>query len=317
MATVTSSPRVAQKGVRQSRPGEEMHKLLLATAIVAAAALLLYLANFGYSYYRLGIEARPLSPLHSQLRSSGAIGIRLGVLGVGLFFILFLYPIRKHWKWLAGIGNTRHWFDFHSLVGIVAPLVITFHTAFKWQGLAGLAYWIMVAVALSGFVGRYVYSRIPRGMNSVQLTMGDLEAETEELADQLHEQGVFSAEDLAPLLDVPPAGQIRRLGLAGILPIMISKDLARPFLVSRLRRRVVSGAGTIFTLGGLLPCQDKHMEAIIANVRRQSRLRNSMAFLDSTERVLHLWHVIHRPFSFSFILLAVVHIGVVLSVGLH
>jgi hypothetical protein len=50
-------------------------------------------------------------------------------------------------------------------------------------------------------------------------------------------------------------------------------------------------------------------------VRRQSRLCAAVAFLDRTERVFHLWHVIHRPFSISFLALILVHIGVALSVG--
>jgi hypothetical protein len=31
--------------------------------------------------------------------------------------------------------------------------------------------------------------------------------------------------------------------------------------------------------------------------------------------VFHLWHVIHRPFSYSFALLAVIHIAVVTMMG--
>ena len=85
---------------------------------------------------------------------------------------LLLHPLRKRWQWLASKGNTRHWLDFHAVVGISAPIIITFHAAFKFQGLAGLAYWIMVAVALSGFIGRYVYAQIPRTINSVQLKIG-------------------------------------------------------------------------------------------------------------------------------------------------
>jgi hypothetical protein len=30
-----------------------------------------------------------------------------------------------------------------------------------------------------------------------------------------------------------------------------------------------------------------------------------------------LWHIVHRPFSISFVILIAVHIGVALSVGLR
>ncbi len=78
------------------------------------------------------------------------------------FCVLFLYPIRKHWPWLGRMGKTKNWLDFHVLWGITAPIVITLHSSFKLSGLAGLAYWIMMAVALSGFAGRYLYAQIPR-----------------------------------------------------------------------------------------------------------------------------------------------------------
>ena len=315
MATLTASPQISSAAAVPER--DVMHNVLLALAITGAAALVVLLAVNGFPYYRLNLEDRPFSPLHPLLRSSGVIGFRLGILGVCLFAVLFLYPLRKRWRWLSTIGRTRHWLNFHSLVGITAPLVITFHSAFKLHGLAGLAYWIMVAVALSGFVGRYVYAKLPRGLNSVQLSMGELEAQTETLASRLHEQGVFRAADLAPLLDVPPGDQVRRLSLLHILGIMLSRDLARPFLVARLRRRVLSRRQLATTLGGLLPSHDVQIESIVANIRRQSRLRSGMAFLDRMERVFHLWHVIHRPFSLSFVILVFIHIGVVLSVGLN
>jgi hypothetical protein len=113
------------------------------------------LGVYGFSYYALSLEDRPLSPLHAALRPSGTIGLRLGMLGLALYCILFLYPIRKHVKWLAAIGKTRHWLDFHVLIGISAPVLITYHASFKLAGLAGVAYWIMMSVAISGFAGRY------------------------------------------------------------------------------------------------------------------------------------------------------------------
>ena len=78
-----------------------------------------------------------------------------------MFFRNLLYYFRKRWGWLASIGTTTHWLDFHIVLGITAPIVIAFHAAFKFRGIAGMAFWIMVAVALSGIIGRYIYALIP------------------------------------------------------------------------------------------------------------------------------------------------------------
>jgi len=297
--------------------GETLHRVVLWLTIVSATSLILFLAVNGAPYYSLSLEQRPLSPLHPLLRSSGTIGLKLGMLTVAMFGILFLYPLRKRVKWLSRIGVTRRWLRLHVLFGIATPMVATFHTAFRWHGLAGLAYWTMILVAVSGFVGRYVYAKIPRSLSSVKLTMGDLENQTAALASRLQEQDVFGPEDLAPLLNVPPAQQIRAMSLVRALWLMLRTDFARPFQVSRLRRRVLRGSQFITTLGGLLASHDRSVESIVSIIRRQARLRTAAAFLERMERIFHLWHVIHRPFSISFVILIVVHITVALSVGVR
>jgi hypothetical protein len=40
-----------------------------------------------------------------------------------------------------------------------------------------------------------------------------------------------------------------------------------------------------------------------------------MAFLERVQQVFHLWHVVHRPFSYSFVALVAIHITVVLLLG--
>lgn len=316
MATVAVTPRSAKADRSGQLPlGEVLHRALVTSLALAIAGLILFVGVGGFSYYTLGIEQRPLSPLHAQFRSSGTVGLKLGILSVGMFGILFLYPIRKRCRWLKRIGRTRRWLNVHVVFGITTPLVATLHSAFRWHGVAGLAYWTMIAVALSGFVGRYLYTKIPRSLNSVGLTMTELKAQAAALADELAQNTLFQAEDLAPLLTVPSSEEIRSMNLGRTLWNMLRMDLARPFQVGRLRRRVLSGAAQIPTLGGLVASRNATLESIISLVRRQSRLRAAMAFLDRTERIVRLWHVVHRPISISFVALILVHIGVALLVG--
>ena len=83
--------------------------------------------------------------------------------------------------------------------------MITLHSSLKLDGIAGMAYWIMIAVALSGFVGRYIYSQIPRSLSAAGLSIKDLESSLTELARVLETQSFFSPEALRPLFDAPPA----------------------------------------------------------------------------------------------------------------
>src|SRR5579863_4093823 len=142
------------------------HRIRVWIAWLASVLLLACLALYGTGYYLLPLEERPYSDKHALLRPSGVIGLKLGMLGTALFFIIFLYALRKVIPWLGRMGTTRHWMDFHVIAGVSAPIVIAFHAAFKFRGIAGVAFWIMLAVALSGIIGRYLYAQIPRSMSA-------------------------------------------------------------------------------------------------------------------------------------------------------
>jgi hypothetical protein len=315
MATLTT-PSPAPPARKTSRPaGETRHRILLGIAMALAATLIVYLAVTGFPYYMLRPEQRPFSPLHAKLRPSGTIGLKLGIGSAGLFCLLMLYPLRKRWRWLSTIGSTRRWLNFHILLGITTPIVVTFHTSFKWHGLAGLAYWIMISVALSGLVGRYLYARIPRSRNAVKLSLEELAEQSAALAAGLAAQPYLQRIDFGTLADLPSAERIQAMGLGRALWTMLRMDVARPFQMSRLRRRLLGGSQRVRSLGGLVASHDPAVESIVSAVRKQARLRTAMAFLDRTERVFHMWHVIHRPFSISFVALILIHIGVAISVG--
>jgi hypothetical protein len=319
MASITGNPYTSigsSKRPKSASP-ERPHRSRLAAAWLASLTLIVCLGVYGFSYYRLGLEDRPLSPLHPLLRPSGTIGLRLGMLSVVLFCILFLYPIRRHVKWLSSIGKTRNWLDFHVLVGISAPIIVTYHASFKFGGVAGAAYWIMIAVAVSGFAGRYIYAQIPRSLNTAQLSWSELQTQSAELAAQIEQQTLFRMDDLAPLLQIPSPAQVRAMPFAAMLWTMLTMDLSRPLLVSRLRRRVLHGFERITTLGGLFPSRHPELEDIISRVRQQSWLRAKMVFLERVHSIFHLWHVIHRPFSYSFAALVAIHIAVVLLMGYY
>jgi hypothetical protein len=113
---------------------------------------------------------------------------------VALFLGIFLYPIRKHWKWLSTIGSTRHWLDVHVLMGLTAPFIIAFHSTLKFKGIAGMAFWIMFAVAASGVVGRYLYAQIPRKVTTAELSMKESQEFPASLAQQLAAQSLPEAD---------------------------------------------------------------------------------------------------------------------------
>ncbi len=291
------------------------HRIRVRIAALAAFALLAGLATFGANYYLLPIEQRPFSPKHILLRPGGVIGLKLGYLGTALFVFIFLYALRKVVPWLGRIGTARHWMDFHAVAGVTAPFVIAFHASFKFRGIAGIAFWIMVAVALSGVIGRYLYAQIPRSITAAELSLQDLQTSEKQLKEELLDQSLYSADQLARVLHVPTPEHIRKLPALVAIGEMLVLDIRQRFQITALRRSASSFWRNVRSFGGLLSSGNAEVEQVVRSVRQKASLSRRILFLDRTHSVFHLWHVVHRPFSYAFAVLAVIHIVVVMGLG--
>jgi hypothetical protein len=237
--------------------------------------------------------------------------------GCLLFLIVYLYPLRKKWAWLGRQGSSRRWLDFHVLLGLLAPAVVTLHSSFKFSGIAGVAYWIMVIVALSGVVGRYIYAQIPRSLNSAELSLQEAQEQSARLAGQLTSLGILSPRDIAGLLRLPNVQQMARMSLLGSLWQMMLLDLGFPLRVWRLRQKMIWSHGRWWSLVGVGRGQNAQLERAIATAREQALLAKKILFLSKSSRMFHLWHVIHRPFSYSFAVLASIHVILMLMLGYY
>src|ERR1700747_3306843 len=109
--------------VTATQDNERGHRSRVAAGYFLFATLIVALSVYGFDYYTLGSTDRPFSPKHIALRPSGVIGIKLGWLGVIMFLIIFLYPLRKAWPWLMKKGSSRHWLASFLNPGISARLV--------------------------------------------------------------------------------------------------------------------------------------------------------------------------------------------------
>ena len=313
MATIQSSA----SGLSVQRSAERGHMARVRMAGVSALLFILGIAVYGFNYYTLPLEDRPYSPKHQLLKPSGLIGVNLGVLGTALFIIIFLYALRKIIPWLGRIGTAKHWMDFHVICGVSAPFVIAFHASFKFRGIAGIGFWIMVAVALSGVVGRYLYNKIPRSVTAAELSLGELQKNEAELSIALASQSIYTHDELEQVLLVPNPDHIRRIGPFLALFEMFTFDMRMPFQLARLRRASTGFGGTLRSFGGWFAVPNPEVERVVRLVRQKASLSRRLIFLNHTQRVFHLWHVIHRPFSYAFAVLAVMHILVVTGLGFH
>jgi TRAP-type C4-dicarboxylate transport system permease small subunit len=294
---------------------EKWHRMLHWWAWVASTAFVLAFASYGADYYTLGTLDRPFSPKHALLRPSGPVGVRLGMFSVLLFFLIYLYPLRKRWGWLGRKGNSRHWLDFHIVMGTTAPLIVALHSSFKFGGIAGMAFWLMTMVTLSGFIGRYLYAQVPRSLSAAEISMREMRELEVSLRRELADRRQGLSVGLESIYELPSVQQVAKTPMLGALVWMIWIDVFKPFQVSMLRLKAAGFAEWLKSVGGLFPTKDRRLEQAIQVAKKQAALSKHMLFLDRTKQVFGLWHVIHRPFSYSFAMLAIIHIAVVLAMG--
>jgi hypothetical protein len=305
---MTAHTAFAPAAVVPAEAGEKQHRRRIMMASALAIGLLAGLALYGANYYTLSQVDRPFSPKHHILKPSGVVGINMGLLGALMLCGIFLYPLRKRWAWLQKQGDSRHWLDYHVVLGMAAPVCIAFHSSFKFRGLAGIAFWVMLAVALSGFVGRYLYTQIPHRVATADVSVRVFHG-------VLTHQKMIPRADLQRLLQLPAPEQVPRWPAVAAVGYMVASDLARPFRIARLRVRGIGVGRAILSLGGLLPAKNAHFEWVISVAREQALLTRRIVFLSRTQQVFKLWHVVHKPFSYSFAVLALLHIVVAMLLG--
>jgi hypothetical protein len=198
-------------------------------------------------------------------------------------------------------------------MGLTAPVIIVFHSTFKFSGIAGMAFWIMFAVSASGVVGRYLYAQIPRRVTTVELSMRELQELQESLCQQLASQSLLPEADLRALLRMPNAQRVARLPIPIALVYMMILDIVRKFGVARLRRHA-SGESFV-TFFGFVPTRHQEVEKAIQAAAEEAALSKRLLFLSRSQKVFHAWHIIHKPFSYAFAVLAMLHIGLQFVLG--
>lgn len=295
--------RTVSPGARVSPPSLDWGPL----AVLLAVPIGITIA--GWSYYSAPAGIRLRHPLHDWLRPSGAVGLSLGILGLALFLFLWLYPLRKHARWLAWTGRVGSWLRVHIVFGLSVPVIIAAHAGWRFDGLIGLGYWAMLTVALSGIVGRYLYTHIPRTRDGLEMSIDEVANERRTLITE-----IASATGLPPM-DIERSLATRRSDYHGLGPVrtlarLLADDWERGRTLSRLRREWSTPRP------GRRAIDRDALRRAMRLSRRELGLAQQVRVLEVTRRLFGYWHVAHRPFAITALLAVMVHVIVAWAVGM-
>lgn len=281
-----------------SRASDRLHAVILWIMGLAVAAAVVATVLEAGDLYRTPLAERSLHPDFRRFRPAGEIGHGLGILGSAMILLLLLYSVRKRSRRLQRVGALKTWLRYHIFLGVAGPVLITLHTSFKVEGLVALSYWSMVAVALSGVLGRYLYQQLPRNVLGEELDPSAAENRREELLVSLSERAA---------LDEAALDRLEDLALGGLAGRSAPSALLRLPWLNAATARSLQG----FRDSGGRPLAEPEREL----ARRWILLTRRIHLFHTVRDLFHWWHVLHKPFAVIMILIMIVHVGVAAALG--
>jgi hypothetical protein len=275
--------------------------ILVAAGFIGVVALVVFVGYGGFEYYRAPLGTRGYLPQHKWLRPSGTVGLTLGAAGTLAMIATLPYFVRKRWRVLAGLGSLKTWLEVHIFFGIVGPLLITLHTSFKFNGLISVGYWLMMTVWASGFVGRYLYGRIPRSIRGTELTRDEITAGFDKTRARLAELPL--PPEVRREIDTFHSAAMPEGRAPGAFDLFFGELRVR-FRLKLLRRELAR----------------RHVELnlvhdAVALAAQRAAMTRRLAHLERTRRLFEMWHVFHRPLVALVFVIVAIHVGVALYLG--
>ncbi len=272
------------------------HHIYISTLVIIVIITTIYLFYIGLPYYLTPIEERFYHPNHDYFKPSGLFGHGLGIVGTLLILIgVFGYIAKKRYKFLARFGRLKYWLEFHIFLCTLGPIMLLFHTAFKFGGIVSISFWSMVAVVASGVIGRYIYIQIPHTEEGKEMSLDEVKALKGDIDQILSQNYQF---DIAQFNGVLTGnGNVGNLGF-------LSRYFADKKTIKKVKQTLNASN---------LPRKEK--KEIIQLVKNELALSNRLSRLQTMKKLFQYWHVAHLPFAVIMLVIMVIHVGVTLAFG--
>jgi hypothetical protein len=253
-----------------------------------------YISTSGYSYYILPLEERFYHPNYDWFKPSGLFGQGLGVIGTFLIaFGVTIYIVRKRYGFMERFIRLKYLLEFHIFLCTLGPILILFHTTFKFGGIVSIAFWSMVAVVLSGVVGRFIYIQIPRSIEGRALNIQEIQKKRLDFSERIKSYSSIKEETIELILS---SNTQEKWGLNTYF-----KNKKR---LHKIKQGIQNS--------GL---NSKDIKSIIEMTSEEMSLASKVGRLNQMQKLFKYWHVVHMPFAIIMLVIVVIHVGVSISLG--
>ncbi|MCX6305752.1 MAG: hypothetical protein NT040_12385 [Bacteroidetes bacterium] len=284
-----------------------MSKIAHILYIFVLSAIVLFvfitISYIGYSYYSLGIEDRFFHPGHLNLKPSGVWGHGFGIIGSLLMIIgVAFYMARKRFRVFNRVGILKHWLEFHIFLCSLGPILVLFHTSFKFGGLVAISFWSMVAVFVSGIIGRFIYIQIPRTIEGRELSLNEVRELKSGIGDNIQKLVSLDAESYNVIVESTK----KKVEL-----------YHKNFLVRYIRkysddRRTLLNVKKVLRRNKITKPQQKQ---VLDLVKSDISLNRRIERLVIMQNLFKYWHVAHLPFALVMLIIMIIHVTVTIVFG--
>jgi hypothetical protein len=277
-----NSQGVSQVNSLLSRLGHILNQFLLWALVIALVWLGWKVANG--QYYKPG----------------EGLGYNLGLAGGLMMLTLLLYSARKHLSFMQKLGKLKYWFRIHMILGVVGPTLVLFHTTFRLGSLnATIAFYCMILVAGSGLIGRFVYTRIHKGLYGSRSTLKEAHEELAGNSGELKSKLSFFPKVEAKIKKFEREALENKRGFFAGVWYFLSFDIRRMWLAWQCKRYIH------LKLGANMSDVADEASALVNQYLLQIQ---TVAQFKKCEQIFSAWHVLHIPLMYMMVTTAIFHV---------
>jgi hypothetical protein len=282
-----------------------LHKLYIGSFLAVGLSVFILLAINGYQYYTTPIEERFFDSSHNELKPSGTWGHGFGIIGtLMMIFGVSIYMIRKRSRKIFTFGYLKHWLEFHIFLCTVGPVLVLYHTAFKFGGIVSVSFWSMVLVVLSGVVGRFIYIQIPRTIQGKELGIAELGAMRQQMSHNLYLDLTMNPAIIDNLERLSSVERYSSLSFLQSIKLIFADFFQLKFFLSSTKRQLK-------TTG----ISNYRIKEILRSVKSEIMLSRRIGLLKLMQKLFRYWHIAHLPFAISMFVIMIIHVIVTILFG--
>lgn len=279
------------------------HFIFLFVLVLITVTVFMFFLVYGKDYYVTPVGERHSHVQHELLKPSGFIGHGAGIAGsLCMLTGVFGYMARKRIRRFGKMGYLKHWLEFHIFLCSLGPVLVLYHTSFKFGGIVAISFWSMAAVVISGIIGRFIYLQIPRSIEGRELSLAELNTrETDFQHELIKKLGVEQSWiKFSSISEDKVSHNTSKNIISRIFSRLKEERTMMANFKKELRNKKIHG----------------HNYQILKRIFRAKIILNRrIAWLTFMQDLFRYWHVAHLPFALIMLVIMIVHVFVAVFFG--